>query len=100
MSTLHALLFFAGIPLLIFVAITLLVLAPSLAKGPRYRPGQEWDAEPERFGVVPARTGGGPDRQLEEGAAPSRREQATGATAERLGSDDDGHTTGGASASW
>ncbi|MBA2772886.1 MAG: hypothetical protein H0U36_02420 [Nocardioidaceae bacterium] len=48
-STLHALLFFGGIPLLIIAAITLLVMAPSLAKGPRYRPGQDWDVEPYWF---------------------------------------------------
>ncbi len=50
MSTLHALLFFAGIPLLIIAVLTLLVMAPSLARGPRYRPGQEWDADPAWFG--------------------------------------------------
>jgi len=50
MSSLHALLFFAGIPLLIIAVLTLLVIAPSLARGPRYRPGQEWDAEPAWFG--------------------------------------------------
>lgn len=51
MSTLHALLFFGGTPLLIIAVITLLVMAPSLARGPRYRPGQSWDAEPEWFGA-------------------------------------------------
>ncbi len=50
MSSLHALLFFAGVPLLIIAVITLLVMAPSLARGPRYRPGQEWYAEPVWFG--------------------------------------------------
>src|SRR6185295_12298860 len=51
MSTLHAILFFVGLPLLIFSLITLLVMAPSLAKGPRYRPSQQWDAEAEWFGA-------------------------------------------------
>lgn len=49
MSTLHALLFFGGIPLLVIAIITLLVMVPSLAKGPRYRPGQEWEAAPSWF---------------------------------------------------
>ncbi len=49
MSTLHALLFFGGIPLLAMAVITLLVMAPSLAKGPRYRPDQDWEAEPYWF---------------------------------------------------
>jgi hypothetical protein len=50
MSQLHAILLFVGGPLLIIAVITLLVMAPSLAKGPRYRPGQEWDAQPEWLG--------------------------------------------------
>lgn len=50
MSTLHVVLFFAGIPVLAIVVISLLVMAPSLARGPRYRPGQPWDADPEWFG--------------------------------------------------
>ena len=72
MSTLYALLFFAGIPLLIIAVLTLLVMAPSLARGPRYRPGQEWDAEAEWFGgrVQGSRN---TDRQVTSGppAAPS-----------------------------
>ncbi len=50
MSMLHALLFFAGIPLLIVCVITLLVMAPSLVKGNRHKPSQDWDAPPEWFG--------------------------------------------------
>jgi hypothetical protein len=50
MSTLHALLLFVGVPALIVGVITLMVIAPSLARGPRYRPGQEWDAQPEWIG--------------------------------------------------
>jgi hypothetical protein len=50
MSTLHALLLFAGVPLALFVAISLLVMVPSIAKGPRYRPGLAWWAAPEWFG--------------------------------------------------
>jgi hypothetical protein len=47
MSTLHAILLFVGVPALIVAVISLLVVAPSLARGPRYRPGQEWDAQSE-----------------------------------------------------
>jgi hypothetical protein len=50
MSTLHAILLFVGVPALIVAVISLLVVAPSLARGPRYRPGQEWDAQPEWLG--------------------------------------------------
>ncbi len=80
MSTLNALLLFAGVPLLIVAVLTLLVMAPSLAKGPRYRPGQRWDAGPEWFA--------GP--QLDDGA--DRRQLAAG--------EDSTADTGGASARW
>jgi hypothetical protein len=53
MSTLHALLLFVGVPLGISVGIALLVLAPSLARGPRYRPSETWDADAEVFGESP-----------------------------------------------
>jgi hypothetical protein len=33
------------------VLISLLVLLPSLAKGPRYRPGLDWQATPEWYGA-------------------------------------------------
>ncbi len=81
MSTLHALLFFVGIPTGLVVLIALLVMAPSVARGPRYRPGRSWLAEPEQFGA---------------GDLPSREQPAIGsglATA-------DGRVGGGASARW
>lgn len=51
MSMLHIILLFAGVPLLVIVTVALLVYAPSWVKGPRYRPGQHWDARPEWFGA-------------------------------------------------
>lgn len=87
MSTLHALLFFGGLPLLIIAVITLLVMAPSLAKGPRYRPSQQWDADAEWFGA-PATAGG---------SKPAALESAEGQRRRTSGSADD---AGGASASW
>ena len=39
MSPLHALLVLAGIPLLLFVLITLAVVVPGLVKGERFTPG-------------------------------------------------------------
>ena len=50
MSTLEALLLFVGVPLALFVGIALLVMVPSIARGPRYRPGLSWWAKPEWFG--------------------------------------------------
>ncbi len=87
MSTLHALLVFVGIPLLIFVVITLLVMAPSLAKGPRYRPSQQWDADAEWFGFPGV-----------EGSAGSRTQQIEPSSSSA--SDKPQDTTGGASARW
>jgi hypothetical protein len=98
MSTLHALLLFGGVPLLVIIVITLLVMAPSLAKGPRYRPDQEWDAGPEQFGVRPLEQAGSSAGQLESGNTAPGRQQATTATQERLSGDDD--EPGGASAAW
>ncbi len=97
MSTLHALLFFGGIPLLIVMAIALLVMAPSLAKGPRYRPGQDWDAQPEWFGAAPPGNVVPADRQI-EAAAVTPRQQATDATGERLSAAEG--KAGGASVHW
>jgi hypothetical protein len=98
MSTLQALLVFVGIPLLAIVVISLLVIAPSLAKGPRYRPGQQWDAPPEQFGALPVgSTASG--RQLEAGHASAGREQAAGTPGDRPAASDD-DATGGASVTW
>lgn len=85
MSPLHALLFFGGITLAIIVGITLLVMAPSLAKGPRYRPSQQWEAESEWFGAPTA-----------EGTDLQRRAITPGQTARDRPTDE----VGGASASW
>lgn len=48
-SLVEALLWLAGVPMLLFVLIVLLVSAPSMAKGPRYRPGVGWWAAPVWF---------------------------------------------------
>ncbi|MDQ3628159.1 MAG: hypothetical protein M3419_05020 [Actinomycetota bacterium] len=54
MSTLSAIAIFVGIPAALSAVIALLTSAPSLAKGPRYRPDLPWYAEPEHFGTLPA----------------------------------------------
>jgi hypothetical protein len=108
MSTLHGLLLFVGTPLLAIVVISLLVMAPSLAKGPRYRPGRQWDARPEQFGALPGRStepgrelssGAEPGRELSSGPAVSNREQATGGPRDRRDTTNE-DTTGGASVTW
>lgn len=94
MSAFTALLVFVGGPLLIMAIVTLMVMAPSLAKGPRYRPGTEGDEAnaSEWFGVLP-----GSDGQAELAQADTpQRQLATSASPDRLTDED----TGGASARW
>jgi hypothetical protein len=86
MSTLHAILLFVGAPALIFVVISLLVVAPSLARGPRYRPGQDWDAQSEWL------SGG----EIEPTATPESRQLTSGEGTET----DTDTDQGGASARW
>src|SRR4051795_10381756 len=49
LSVLQTILIFVGIPAGLFVLIALLVTAPSIARGPRYRPGLGWWAAPVWF---------------------------------------------------
>ena len=49
LSAVETLLIYVGIPAALFVVIALLVMAPSMAKGPRYRPGLGWWAAPVWF---------------------------------------------------
>jgi hypothetical protein len=49
LSVLQTILIFVGIPAGMFIVITLLVTAPSIARGPRYRPGLGWWAAPVWF---------------------------------------------------
>jgi Domain of unknown function (DUF5130) len=51
MSTMEVLLIFVGIPTGLAALIALLVVAPSVARGPRYRPGVTWLAQSEQFGA-------------------------------------------------
>jgi hypothetical protein len=81
MSTLEAIGLFVGVPALIVAVITLLVLAPSLAKGPRYRLGQDWEAQPEWFGDDLPSTTAGDSRQLTTGETPEADLDQGGASA-------------------
>jgi hypothetical protein len=45
----EGLLLYLGGPLALFLLIALLVYAPSIARGPRYRPGLAWFAAPVWF---------------------------------------------------
>ena len=97
MSTLQALLVFGGIPLGILVAIALLVSAPSVVRGPRYRPGADWDAAPLWFG--------GPEQRSDEddGSSPATKALTSGTEKARRPARttvDLGDDSGGASARW
>lgn len=50
-SALETLGLFVGIPLGLFFLIVLLTLASSMRREPRYRPDQEWGAEPVWIGI-------------------------------------------------
>jgi len=93
MSTLEALLFFVGFPLGLALVIALLVMAPSVAKGPRYRPGLPWWADPEWFGA--------PVEGKSRAAIGPGGQQPQGATAlSQVALSDDSLSEGGASARW
>jgi hypothetical protein len=94
MSTLHALLLFVGVPAGLFVVITLLVMAPSIVRGPRYRPGQQWFAEPEWFGAPADQVGGDGKPVAEIAASPGAQPVV------RSGPDGAAEGVGGASARW
>ena len=88
-STLHVLLLLGALPAAIALVIVLLVLAPSIAKGPRYRPGLSGWAPPEWIGGPP-----GGLAALDTEDEPQRAIGAAGDSPPEQG------RGGGASASW
>ncbi|HUR75554.1 MAG TPA: hypothetical protein VMZ00_14830 [Sporichthya sp.] len=51
MSKLKVLGVYVGIPVAAFVLIWVVVSIPSMIRGPRYRPGKDWEATPEWYGA-------------------------------------------------
>jgi hypothetical protein len=51
MSKLKVLGVFVGIPVAWFALIWILGSIPSMIRGPRYRPGKDWEATPEWYGA-------------------------------------------------
>jgi hypothetical protein len=86
----HTLLVFVGIPALVIAVVALLVFAPSIANGPRYRPGLSWWAPPVWING-PTVTKPDPANLPELPAAPGATASAGAGVA---------RSTGGASASW
>ena len=70
----HALLVLAGIPLLIFLVITLLVVIPGVVKGERFTPGGQ-STEDQWFG--------GPSKGTAELPAPDNDESKAGGASAR-----------------
>ena len=89
MSAVATILVYIGIPAAIFCVIALLVLAPSIARGNRYRPHQlSWWAAPVWFG--------GPHDEHGDSAARA----LTGTSLKELAAYSEAQTEGGASARW
>lgn len=89
MSAVATILVYIGIPAAVFCAIALLVLAPSIARGNRYRPHQlSWWAAPVWFG--------GPRQEHGESA----QRALTGTSLTELTAYSEAQTEGGASARW
>ena len=86
----HTILVFVGIPVLVAAVLALLVFAPSIANGPRYRPGLSWWAPPVWING-PTATKPDPANLPELPGAPGTTATADAGVA---------RTTGGASASW
>jgi hypothetical protein len=102
MPTLEVILVFAGIPLLVIITIFLLVYAPSWVKGPRYRPGQPWEAKTEWFGpnAEAAAAGASAGSAATEGGGRSRTASNPSASRPSGEGPSSPDQTGGASAGW
>jgi hypothetical protein len=89
MSAVATILVYIGIPAAIFCIIALLVLAPSIARGNRYRPHQlSWWASPVWFGGPRDERGDSSERAL------------SGTSLKELTAYSEAQTEGGASARW
>jgi hypothetical protein len=88
----HTVLVFVGIPALVVAVVALLVFAPSIATGPRYRPGLSWWAPPVWIGGPRPRPASTDVPELTAGDEADDTPATAGTGVAR--------TTGGASASW
>jgi hypothetical protein len=101
----QTLLVFAGIPVLFAAVMALLVFAPSIAKGPRYRPGLSWWAPPVWINGPQPRPATEPapadTPELTAGTTTGTTGTGTGTgTTTATAGTGVARTTGGASASW
>ena len=94
MSKLKVLGIFVGIPVAWFVLIWLVTSIPFMIKGPRYRPGKDWEATPEWYGAPGDEVEGGDG---DPALASGQSNPALTGTVVEPGSETDG---GGTSARW
>jgi hypothetical protein len=102
-STLKAILVFGVIPIGLMALIALLVMLPSLAKGPRYRPGLDWQATPEWYGAPGAEAeveSGGYGHTPAVAAAPAAEQEAITGTIVAPDAEVETGEGGGSSARW
>jgi hypothetical protein len=72
MSTLEVLGWFVLLPLTILAVISLLVFTPSWVRGPKYRPGLSWWAEPVWIGGTSLEAVGDSEAAVEAGGCSAR----------------------------
>jgi len=99
-SRMEILAIFVGIPVASMALIWLLVSIPSMVRGPRYRPGKQWQANSEWYGAPgdePAAIESGSAGPAIEGRAPDSAVTGTIVEPAEGGSDAAG---GGTSARW
>ena len=100
-STLKMLAIFVGLPILLMAAIWVLVSIPSMVRGPRYRPGKEWQANSEWYGAPGDEVeGGGTAPQLEAGKGDAGPDTALTGTLVEPGEGGPDSGGGGTSARW
>lgn len=93
LSTLESLALFGVLPIALMLLIALLVCLPSLIKGPRNKPGINWDAQPEWYG-------GPQDEAQTPAVAGSGTQQALTGRVVSTGAEGDADDGGGSSARW
>lgn len=77
---------FIGGPIGLFLLIALVVSIPSMIRGPKYRPGKDWDATPEWYGA-PA------DGEEQAALQPGREHPELTGTVTESGESDGGGTS-------
>ena len=101
MSNLEILGIFVGIPVASMALIWILVSIPSMVRGPRYRPGKQWQANSEWYGGPGDEVEGGKGApELESGKTDREHDTALTGTLVEPGDGGADSGGGGTSARW